>query len=95
LISSSCVAPKAFYFVQSFGKLTSSKSFLLLDNRFLGAAPRAFENQPAQFRQIKKSSKYDSDVEFSFEKPAAQPQPNHFGNSTRANLADFPKLWAN
>jgi hypothetical protein len=38
------IARKAFEFAKSFLKPTSSNPLLLLDNRFLGAAPRAFES---------------------------------------------------
>ncbi len=39
-------ARKAFEFAISFLKPASSNPLLLLDNRFLGAEPRAFESRP-------------------------------------------------
>jgi hypothetical protein len=47
---------KAFEFSKSFLKPTSSKPLLLLDNRFLGAAPRAFESRAKPNSPILKAS---------------------------------------
>jgi hypothetical protein len=43
-----------------------------LENRFLGAAPKAFENWPGVISLV---LKFVSDAQFSFEKPAAQCPP--------------------
>jgi hypothetical protein len=42
-----------------------------LDERFAGAAPRAFENQPGPISTVSKSAKYVSDAQLSFEIPTA------------------------
>jgi hypothetical protein len=41
---------KAIEFANSFSKPAISNTLLLLDNRFLGAAPRAFESWPEPTR---------------------------------------------
>jgi hypothetical protein len=48
---------------------------LLLENRFLGVALRAFENKPRSITLVLKPDKNVSDEYFSFEKPAAQHPP--------------------
>jgi hypothetical protein len=48
---------------------------LLINNRFLGAAPRAFERAAGPSLPIFKSKKYISDERFSFEKLQTQRLP--------------------
>jgi hypothetical protein len=51
------LAPKAFEFAESFSKLASSNPLLQLDDRFLGVAPRAFENRQGAISLVLKSGK--------------------------------------
>jgi hypothetical protein len=44
--------PKAFEFAESFSKLATSGALLLLDDRFLRVAPKAFENQQGQSPRV-------------------------------------------
>jgi hypothetical protein len=53
----SCLAPKAFEFNESFLKPVSSNPLLLLDNRCVGVAPRAFENWHGAIFPVLKSGK--------------------------------------
>jgi hypothetical protein len=54
---------------------SSTNPLLLLDNKILGAARRAFENQSGPILPVKKSAKFVSNGQFSFEKLAAQCLP--------------------
>ncbi len=71
---------------------------LLLDNRFLRAAPRIFENRPVAIPPVLKNASFEkcqkcSDAQFSFEKPAVQWPP--LVKPARGNLTGFGKLSAN
>jgi hypothetical protein len=74
-------------------KVASSNLLLKLDNRFLRAGLRAFENRPGPISLVLKSSKYISNEQFSFEKSAAQHPPLLKGS--RTNHVSFKKLSAN
>ncbi len=52
-----CLAPKAFEFAEIFSKPASSNLKLLLDNRCLRVALRAFENQQGATLLVLKSGK--------------------------------------
>ncbi len=69
------LAWKVIEFAKSFSKQESSKPLLLLDNRFLRAAPRAFESQPEPTQQFWNPPRVFPIKQFSFEKRAAQHQP--------------------
>jgi hypothetical protein len=56
------LARKAFKFAKSFLKPASSNPLLLLDNRFLGAAPRAFESRPEPTRRFSKPARANSPI---------------------------------
>jgi hypothetical protein len=63
-------ATAASNFAESFSKSASPNPSLRLDNRFLGAVPRAFEKRPGLICPVFKPVKYVYDKQFSFEKPA-------------------------
>jgi hypothetical protein len=64
---------------------------LLLDNRFLGALLRAFENRPGPISPVFKSDKYVDNFLFKSE----QNSTGHFWKPVRANFVGFEKLLAN
>jgi hypothetical protein len=67
--------PKAFEFAEIFSKPADSNPLLLLDNRCLRVAPRAFENRQGATSPVLKSGKYVADEQFSFVKRTTQRPP--------------------
>jgi hypothetical protein len=88
----SCVVPIALSFAQSFGKPASSNPLILLDNRFLGTAPRALITGQWPTRRFLNPPNMFSGEQLSFEKPAAN--DCHFRKPVGANLAGFKKISA-
>jgi hypothetical protein len=81
---------KAIEFAKCFLKLVSSNPLLLLDNRFLGAVPRAFESWPEPTQRFLNPPNIFPVKNLSFEM-----RTRHYLKLARVYLAGFQKLFAN
>ncbi len=91
------LARKAFEFAKSFLKPASSNPLLLLDNRFLGAAPRAFESRPEPTFRFWKPTRDNSPILKASQSQLADfesrpEQTCRFWKPARAYLPSFQKL---
>ncbi len=96
----SLLVRKAFEFAKSFLKPASSNPLLLLDNRFLGAAPRAFESRPEPTCRFWKPARAKSPILKASQSQltdfVSRPEPTRwFWKPARAYLPGFQKLFAN
>ncbi len=94
------LARKAFEFAKSLLKSASSNPLLLLDNRFLKAAPRAFESWPEPTCRFWKPARANSPIKYASQSHLAdfetRPEPTRrFWKPARAYLPSFQKLFAN